>query len=77
MDVVPILAHPHTRSQRLCSAISTLAARIECPADLRVLRLRTPRWAGSTNYFTRDGVVVCDVLGFVPSPDRPVLMLTK
>jgi hypothetical protein len=46
MDVVPILAHPHTRSQRLCSAISTLAARIECPADVRVLRLSTLRLAG-------------------------------
>jgi hypothetical protein len=39
MDVVPILAHPLTKSQRLCSTINTLAARIECPADLGVLRL--------------------------------------
>jgi hypothetical protein len=64
MDVVPILAHPLTKSQRLCSTINTLAARVECPADLGVLRLQYVRLVGlaSTNYFTRDGVIVCDVL---------------
>lgn len=63
MDVVPILTHPLTRSQRLCSTINTLAARIECPADMcACCACFTYASLGLQVRTTRDSVIVCDVL---------------